>query len=90
MSLFQRESGENVRVEDVRVDLFICERKRESKVFGLCKGRGGREVGNGGTIYKNGENWGRSSFVGGSVGRKLKITLSHPRKAEKKQVSIGF
>ena len=81
-----------MRVEDVRVDLYLWERKRESKVFGLCKGgeEAGGGAGNGGTIYKNGENWGWSRFVGGSVGRKLKTTLSHPSKGVKKWLSIGF
>lgn len=51
-----------------------------SKVFGLCNQR------NGGTIYKNGENWEWSRFVGGGVGGKLKITVSHPGKGVKNQL----
>lgn len=51
-----------------------------SKVFGLCNQR------NGGTMYKNGENRGRSRFVGGGVGGKLKITVSHPGKGVKNQL----
>ena len=66
-----------------RVDVYRCERKREvvdnSKVF-LCDQR------NGGSIYKNGENWGWNRFVGGGVGGKLKITVSHPSKGVKKQL----
>lgn len=67
-----------------RVDVYLCEGIREVmdgfKVFDLCNQR------NGGAIYKNGENWGWSRFVGGVVGGKLKITVSHPSKGGKKQL----
>lgn len=51
-----------------------------SKVFGLCN------LENGGTIYKDRENWGWSRFVVGGVGGKLKITVGHPSKGVKKQL----
>lgn len=49
----------------------------DSKVFGLYNLR------NGGTVYKAGENWAWSKFVGNGVGGNLKIAIGHPSKGVK-------
>lgn len=48
-----------------------------SKVFGLYN------LGNIGTIYKDGKNWTWSRFVGSGVSGNLKTTISHPNKGVK-------
>lgn len=61
-------------------------RKEKRQVVDNCRVFGLYNLGNSGTIYKDRKNWAWSRSVGGGVGGKLKITVSHPSKGVKKQL----